>query len=220
MADYVLTFMATVVKDARGRSPYWTACYTDATGRRLKKSTKLTNKKKAMEVAFTLEHGEHLARSGAFTEHRLRELLEQTLARVTGGPVHHDTAKTFFTWWSEQKEKSRPASARRYAQIANLFIESLGPRATLPLEHINAKDVLTFRSSELKRGVSNKSANQAITIVSMAFNDALRQQKIKFNPCISLDALDGESAEREPFTSDEIRRLLDAAQGDWKGAIL
>src|SRR5215471_10546900 len=117
MADYVLTFMATVVKDSRGRSPYWTACYTDATGRRLKKSTRLTNKKKALEVALTLEHGEHLARSGAFTEHRLRELLEQTLARVIGGPVRHDSAQTWFDDWAEQKRKSRPASANVIAKL-------------------------------------------------------------------------------------------------------
>ena len=214
--------MATVVKDFHKpqRSPYWIACYTDSTGRRRKKSTKLTNKKKALEVALTLEHGEHLARCGAFSEHRLRELLEQTLARVIGGPVRHDTAQTWFDDWVEQKRKSRPASAKRYCQIARLFVLSLGARARLPMEHITAKDVLQFRDSELERGVSKKSANQAITIVGMAFNDALRQQKVKFNPCLSLDALDGESAEREPFTSDEIKQLLDAAEGDWKGAIL
>jgi hypothetical protein len=61
------------------RSPYWIACYTDWTGRRLKKSTKLTNKKNALDVALALEYGEEQARKGAFTEARLRALLEQTL---------------------------------------------------------------------------------------------------------------------------------------------
>jgi hypothetical protein len=93
--------VAYVVKDARGRSPYWTACYTDAAGRRLKKSTRLTNKKKALEVALALDHGEHLARSGAFTEARLRELFDQTLERVIGAPVQHYTAETWCaTLWN------------------------------------------------------------------------------------------------------------------------
>src|SRR5947208_633802 len=70
--------MATVVKDSRGRSKYWIACYTDSAGRRLKKSTKLTNKKKALEVALSLEHGEHLARSGAVTETRLQRSVSQS----------------------------------------------------------------------------------------------------------------------------------------------
>jgi integrase len=211
--------MAYVVKDSRGRSPYWFACYT-ADGRRLKKSTKLTNKKKALEIAFALDHGEHLARNGAFTEARLRDLLEQTLARVTGETVQCYTVKTWLDWWKERKTKARPASAERYGQVVRDFLESLGPRSDLPLEHIADKDILTFRNSEIERGVSNKTANLAVKIVSMAFHDALRQGKIKFNPCLGLDALDEESAEREPFTNEEITKLLNAATGDWKSAIL
>jgi len=212
--------MAYVVKDARGRSPYWIACYADSTGRRLKKSTKLTNKQKALEVALTLEHGEHLARRGAFNETRLRELLEQTLERVVGAPVQHYTAKTWLSWWHERKAKARPASAQRYGTVATNFLKSLGPRANLPIEHIADKDILAFRNSETKRGVSNKTANLGVKIVSMAFHDALRQGKIRFNPCVGLDALEEDSVEREPFTPDEIKKLLKAATGDWHGAIM
>jgi integrase len=221
MDDYVLTFMASVVKDPRGRSPYWIACYTDSTGRRLKKSTKLTNKKNALEVALALEHGEEQARQGVFTEARLRDLLEQTLERVVGVPVQHYTIETWLHWWHERKSKARPASAERYGQVVRDFIESLGARAKLPLEHIDAdKDVLAFRNAEIKRGVSNKTANLAVKIISMAFHDALRQGKIKFNPCVGLDALQEDAAEREPFTSEEIKQLLKSAKGDWKAAIL
>jgi integrase len=212
--------MAYVIKDSRGRSPYWTACYVDATGRRWKKSTKLTNKKKALEVALSLEHGEHLARSGAFTEARLRDLFEQTLERVIGARVQHYTVETWLHYWHEQKVKSRPASAERYGQVVRDFIEFLGPRAKLPLEHISDKDVLDFRNAESKRGVSNKTANLAVKVISMAFHDALRKGKIKFNPCLGLDPLEEDSVEREPFTLDEITKLVKAAEGDWKGAIL
>jgi integrase len=211
--------MASVVKDPRGRSPYWIACYTDSTGRRLKKSTKLTNKKKALEIALSLDHGEHLARSGALTEARLRGLFEQTLERVIGGPVQHYTIETWLSWWHERKSKARPASAERYGQVVRDFIEFLGPRAKLPLEHIADKDILAFRNGETKRGVSNKTANLAVKIISMAFHDALCQGKIKFNPCLALGALEEDSAEREPFTSDEIKKLLKASAGDWQRAI-
>src|SRR5215813_7352745 len=136
--------MAFVVKDARGRSPYWIACYKDASGRWLKKSSRLTNKKDALELAHTLEHGEHLARKGVFTETRLRELLEQTLERVIGGPVEHYTAETWFDWWQKKGAKKwSPATAERYSQVARDFVESLGRRAELPIEHISDKDVLT-----------------------------------------------------------------------------
>ena len=212
--------MAYVVKDAWGRSPYWIACYVDSTGRRLKKTTKLTNKKDALAMALALEHGEHLARKGAFTENRLRELLEQTLERVIGGPIESYTIEGWLNWWHERKAKARPASAERYGQVIRDFIRSLGDRAKLPLEHVADKDILAFRNGETRRGLSNKSANLAVKIVSMGFNDALRQGKLKFNPCIGLDPLDEETAEREPFTPDETTKLLKAAKNDWRGAIL
>jgi integrase len=213
--------MASVVKDPKGRSPYWIACYTDSTGRRLKKSTKLTNKKAALEVALTLEHGEHLARRGAFTEARLRELLEQTLARVIGGPVRHDTVQTWFNQWLEEKTRSRsPATALRYGQIARDFLASLGSRAELPLEHVTAKDIRAYRDSLLRKGVSGRTVNQSVTIVSTVFRRAQRQGKLNFNPCLELDTLDEETAQREPFTAQEMKRLLDAAEGDWQRAIL
>jgi integrase len=212
--------MASVVKDSRERSPYWIACYTSADKRRLKKSTKLTNKKAALEVALALEHGEDQARKGAFTEARLRELLEQTLERVVGAPVQHYTVETWLKWWHERKAKARPASAERYGQVVRDFLRFLGPRATLPLEHVGVKDILAFRNAETKRGVSNKTANLAVKLVSMAFHDALRQGKIKFNPCLGLDALEEDSAEREPFSFEEIKQLLKAATGDWHAAIL
>jgi hypothetical protein len=41
----------------------------------------------------------------------------------------------------------------------------------------------------LKKGVSNGTANLSVKIVSMAFHAALKQGKIKFNPCVGLDTL-------------------------------
>jgi integrase len=212
--------MAYVVKDCRNRSPYWIACYADSTGRHLKKSTKLTNKKAALEMALALEHGEHLAHKGAFSEARLRELLEQTLERVIGAPVQHHTAESWLNRWRDLKAESRPASAERYAQVVRDFLKSLGDRAKLPLEVINENDIVAFRNAEVERGVSNKTANLAVKIVSMAFHAALKQNKIKFNPCVGLETLEEESAERETFTLDEIKKLLNAARSDWRGAIL
>jgi integrase len=213
--------MASVVKDSRGRSPYWIACYTDATGQRRKKSTKLKNKKKALEVALSLEHGEHLARSGAFTEARLRDLLEQTLERVIGGKVQHYNARTWFQEWCEEKSESRAlTTAERYRQVTRDFLVSLGPRADLPLEHITSQDIRAYRKGELGQGKSNNTTNLAVKIISMVFNRAVRLGKIRLNPCHALDHLPEEIAERSTFTLEQIRNLITAAHGDWKRAIL
>jgi hypothetical protein len=46
-------FMAFLTKDVKGRSPYWIACFTTKDGRRLKKSTRCTDKGEAWDVLNT-----------------------------------------------------------------------------------------------------------------------------------------------------------------------
>ena len=60
----------------RKKSPFWVCCYVASDGRRLKKSTKQTDRKeKALEVCLALERAESMARQGTFTEARARELV-------------------------------------------------------------------------------------------------------------------------------------------------
>ena len=72
--------MAIVVRDSRNRSPFWYACYTTADGRRLKKSTKQTDQRKAKLVAEALQRAEGLAKDRELTELRTRELLSDVLS--------------------------------------------------------------------------------------------------------------------------------------------
>src|SRR5438874_2189319 len=214
--------MASVVKDCRNRSPYWTCCYTDATGRRLKKSTRHTNKKKALEFCLALERGEALARNGALSEARLRKLLEETFERTSGVPIDNHTVARWFDEWSAQKSESRSeATAERYCQVKRDFLASLGARADLPLDHITSQDIRAYRKAELAAGKSSKTANTAVKIISSVFNRALRLGKIKLNPCHELDALPEDTAERSTFSCEQIQDLIRCAPNEeWKLAIL
>jgi integrase len=100
------------------------------------------------------------------------------------------------------------------------FLASLGSRAKLSLGHIIPKDIRTYRDAELAAGKSPKTANLSVKIVSAAFNAAFRQGYIPSNPCLALESLAEETAERSAFTPAQIAKLVGAAQGDWKGAIL
>jgi integrase len=214
--------MASVVKDSRNRSPYWICCYTDASGRRLKKSTKHTNKKKAIEFCLALEHGEELARTGALSEARLRKLLEETFERTSGVPVHNYTAATWLNEWCAQKAESRSeATAERYRQVTRDFLGSLGARAERPLEHITSQDIRAYRNAELAGGKSNGTANDSVKIISTAFNRGVRLGTIKLNPCHALDHLPEETFERSTFTPEQIQKLIRVAPSlNWKLAIL
>jgi hypothetical protein len=83
--------MGTLVKDARGRSKFWYYCYRDANGRRLKKSTKETDRRKARIIGEGFEESEDLVKRGNATEEQIRKVISQTLARVTGKRVYDPT---------------------------------------------------------------------------------------------------------------------------------
>src|SRR5437870_9704570 len=89
LSDYCLTPMATLVKDSRGRSPFYYCQYRAADGRWLKKSTKQTDRSKAMEIALRLEQAENAAKVGTFTEQTARKLLGEILERVTGDTMQN-----------------------------------------------------------------------------------------------------------------------------------
>ena len=205
----------------RDKSPYWVCCYTNADGQRLKKSTKQTDRKRAWEVCLSIERAERFAKNGTLTEQAAKKIIGEIIERTTGEPLHHYTTADWFSEWQAGKAQTKSAAtAERYKQVAREFLESLANRAKLSLTHITPNDIRAYRNAELAAGKSPKTANLSVKIVSAAFNAALRQGYIASNPCTALDSLQEETAERSTFTSEQLTKLVNAAEGDWKGAIL
>src|SRR5262249_61466175 len=110
--------MASVSKDPRW-DRYWYAHYTDPLGRRRKKSTGLTSKSKALEMAHALQRAANEARRGALTEARTRDLLSEILQSVNGEGLRSFTVREWFDLNVAQKQKSRASqTAKRHAQMA------------------------------------------------------------------------------------------------------
>src|SRR6266516_47608 len=99
----VLT-MPYVVRHPTGRSPFWYAVYRDPWGRRLKKSTKLTSKSKALEMAHALQKAANEARQHRLTEARTRELLSEILQSVNGEGLRMFTVAEWFDHFVKQKQ--------------------------------------------------------------------------------------------------------------------
>ena len=57
--------MASLWKHPKSR--FWTACYTNSEGRQVKRSTKLTDRRKALKVAQEFEELERQAKEGGVT---------------------------------------------------------------------------------------------------------------------------------------------------------
>ena len=213
--------MPSLTKDSRGRSPFWICCYTSADGQRLKKSTKQTDKVKALDVCLGIERAERLAKTGTLTEQAAKKIIGEILERTTGEPLHDHKAGEWLEQWLAGKEQVRAGkTGARYRQVMRDFTASLGNRAKLALAHITAKDIFAYRQSILDAGKMARTANLSVKVVSAAFNAALRQGYITSNPCTALESLPVESEEKGTFTPAQLASLVSAAEGDWKGAIL
>jgi hypothetical protein len=224
----------------REKSPYWICCFTNADGQRLKKSTKVTIKPlkgeknkdgspktvadkriEAWEFCLSIERAERSAKNGTLTEQAAKKIIGEIVERSTGEPLHSASVCEWFGEWLEGKAQTKSAAtAERYKQVKQDFLESLCNRARLSLAHISPKDIRNYRDGELAAGKSRKTANLSGKIVSAAFNVAFRQGYITSNPCRALESLAEETAERSAFTPAQIGNLVRAAKGDWKGAIL
>ena len=205
----------------REQSPYWFACYTGPRGERLKKSTKQTDRTKAMEVCLEWSRTSSLARQGGLTEAQARKVVSEIVEKTTGQKLVFHTAQQWLESWVEAKAQTKAIkTAVRYRQVVREFLAYLGARARLNIAHINSRDFLGFRDVELASGKSALTCNLALTIIGGAFNAARRQGFILSNPAEALEALPGKSPEKDTFTTEQIDALLASAPPDWKGAII
>ena len=107
--------MASLHKDPHGRSPYWYVAYTLADGRRAFRSTRQTDRKKAAEVARTLERAAIAARRNELTETHVRKWMDELLESTGQSPVRNITLRSFANDWLAGKRLTvSHAQARRY----------------------------------------------------------------------------------------------------------
>ena len=237
--DFVVT-MPSLRKDSRGRSPFWICCYTSATGQRLQKSTKITIKPfkgekrkdgspktvadkraEALEACLGIERAENHAKNGTLTEQQAKKIIGEIVERTTGEPLRNYKVRDWLDHWLEMKEQVRAGKTMdRYRQVIRDFIASLGSRANLALSHVTPKDVLVYRSLITKAGKTARTANLSAKVVSAAFNAAVRQHIVESNPATALESLPVKSEEKGTFTPAQVTKLVRAANGDWRGAIL
>src|SRR2546430_1147702 len=218
--------MACVVRDkaernGKPRSPFWYACFTDATGKRLKKSTGQTSRSKALKMAHTWQKASEEASQLRLTEASAREVISELMQSVGGESLTVFTVEQWFGHFVNQKKKSRAAkTGARHAQTMRGFIEFLGPKARLNIAAITSKDIADFRDRRQSLGLAPATVNLDVTILSAAFNSALRQGHVSVNPCLAIEPLKNKPQRKGVFTPQQIAALLKAAEGDWRGLIL
>jgi len=215
--------MASLTKDSRGRSPYWIACYASADGRRLKKSTKTADRRKAQAIADAWEGVEAQARGGTLTELQVRNVIAETLERVTGKKPFDPTVREWLEHWTRGEEGTvQPGTLAKYRRVAKTFLKRLGRKADQRLETVTAQDVLEFRRALLDEGRAPGTVNDLVRgTLSLPFNLAQKQGLIRINPTRTVKPLQDARPVKGTFSPEQVAALLRAApDADWRGLIL
>lgn len=223
------TTMATVFRktNPKGKqSPFWYASIKRADGSWIKKSTKETDRKKALEMALAWQHAEDEAAGGSLTQERMREILNETLRRTGERAVEFTSARQWLSGWLHGKEATTAErTVREYRITINSFLEDLGERAGLSLEAIRADDVLGWRDMLAeKKKLHPATINNRIKILRMPFEAAKAQGKIRVNPAVRpmvdlLPVTEEQRMEKGTFTAEHVRKLLAVANDQWGGVI-
>jgi integrase len=213
--------MASIHKDPRGKSPYWYAAYTLSDGRRAFRSTKQTDRKAAWDIARMLERAVQKARSGELTEIVVRKLLDDVLESVGQQPLSSETVHSFFlAWLAGKKVAVKPAVYRLYHMVGARFLEFLGDRALKPLSAITPTELAAYRDVRLGARVSVGTLRGDLRVIKSVFSSARRRGLLLHNPADAIELPVNKPLEREVFSSEEIRALLNVAGPEWRTAIL
>lgn len=205
-------------------SPFWTACFTDETGKQVKRSTKLSDRKKAMKAAEAFEDATKLARSSELTRAAAVKMLNELMERTHGDGLDTRSTRQHIADYqaSLQARGTKDGTLKRYRPIFDGFLAHLGDaRANARLASVSPQELEAFRNAELKTGKTSGTADFALKVLNGVFEDARRKAIILHNPVQAVSMLVNTSGEeRRPFTDNQVSALLAVADVEWQGMIL
>lgn len=183
--------MASVWKDRR--SKFWVGCFTDRNGRRLKRSTRATNRREALRIA---EGWEDVARR-LRTVRQVRAVVADLHKAITGEEFISPSTRDFFNGWLERKgPEVAPSTMAFYRHSLGAFLAFLGEAADKPLDGVTLAELTAFRNHRLKV-VAARTANHDLKALRAVFKAAKREGALIDNPAEFLDAARVSAAERK-----------------------
>lgn len=208
--------MASLTKHPK--SQYWSACFRLPNGKPTTRSTKLTDRKLAQEMANKWE----AASKGDLSAIQAQKVISDIYRHATGQELSQFTIRSYLEKWvTGKKPELSQNSAEKYAATITEFIQFLGDRASLDLLRITVDDLRGFRADCAARS-SAKTANNKLTIISQAFRTAWMDGVIPDNIAGRIKRLNlrGQQQKRDPFTTEQIGAIFKQAAGEWKGIVL
>lgn len=198
-------------------SPFWTACFIDGDGRRRKRSTKETHRRKAEKIADRYEEAARKRR----TFSQVRTVIQDLHRDITGEELKSVTMKEHvLNWLAEKRDETKPSTMHFYETSTTKLLDFLGERADQEITLITRADLIAYRKV-LAAKLSSSSTNHHIKCARMVFKTARRDCLISENPAEFVERVKPKGGyERRPFTHEEIRSVLTVADDEWRSMIL
>ncbi|VGO18225.1 tyrosine-type recombinase/integrase [Pontiella sulfatireligans] len=199
-------------------SRFWIACYTDVTGKQRQRSTKETDRKKALSRA----HEYEAAYRKLKTEQQARRVLSDIYEEIHGSPLGSASTETFLKQWIKRKEAElAPSSYSRYSAVVERFLTHLGEKRLSEISSITTTEITDFRD-KTSEATSITSGNMALKVLRTVFTDAMRESLTESNPAKLVPIIKRKNAtsQRRAFSLPELKLILEHASDEWKGIIL
>lgn len=186
----------------------------------MKRSTKLTDRNKALVVAQKLEAAYRMK----LTEAQARKVVSDIYEQLHGEQLYHATTRAFLTdWIAGKKNETSAGTHKRYQNAVDKLIAFLGDRADKDIAYVHKRDLTALRDKTASE-LSVSTANTDLKILRVAFRQAVVDGLRLDNPGAAVRTLEERketnAPERRPFTQPELKKLLSVATGEWEGLIL
>jgi len=197
-------------------SKFWSARFYDASGKQLTRSTKETDKKKALRIALAFEEAARTIKTARHT----REVIAELHERITGETLASQSWRVFTeSWISRKKPEVKPSTMEFYLNAIGKFTAFLGAKAGVQMTELTAADVVGFRNHESKF-LAPKTVNHDLKALRMVFRDALQDRVISESPCEFVKTTKtGQKTKKIPFTIPQLEAVMAVADAEWKSMI-
>ena len=204
------------------RGNMWVGCWVDETGKEVRKSTRVHVAPAPRDVGMSAKQLKSLAQrvaDGMEGTAKGRVSMELALSAVravaVGGGVKPVTIKEFSATFLRDRREQKSYNNSTVA-VSSLFRLVPGC-ADMPLGRFTAAMAEDYVRAALDE-VGGTSVDRRLAVLGAMFNRAVRERLLEVNPFRGIRvpkwALN-EAREREPFTREEVRRILAELPDEW-----
>jgi integrase len=187
------------------------------------RSTKATDRKTAQKICFAWEGAAAKARRKELTAAQARKVIAEMVAISSGETMSFHTVRSWLNDWLTNKTGAvSEGTLFRYQQVVRDFLAHMGSRAEASIASVSPPEIVAFRNKLREEGRSVATCNAIRGMLSVPFESADKLGFSPINPVAAVEPLKDRSTKsgREPFTAQEAAKLVQTAQGDWRGAVL